>query len=93
MIKEEELEKIVSKYKKLEDQLNVSIKDRGEFILLSKEYSELKPIVEQINIFNKLNKEIADLNQIIENEEHELVEIAKKEIVEAKINLKKVKKT
>ena len=84
MIKEEELEKIVSKYKKLEDQLNVSMKDRDKFILVSKEYSELKPIVEQINIFNELNKEIADLNQIIENEEHELVEIAKKEILEAK---------
>ena len=71
MIKSDELEKIVSKYKKLEDQLNVSIKDRDEFILVSKEYSELKPIVEQINIFNELNKEISDLNQIIENEELE----------------------
>tara|TARA_Y100001970_G_scaffold204445_1_gene248935 strand:+ start:433 stop:1488 length:1056 start_codon:yes stop_codon:yes gene_type:complete len=84
MIKEEELEKIVSKYRKLEDQLNASIKDRDEFILVSKEYSELKPVVEQINIFNELNKEIIDLNQIIENEEHELVDIAKKELIEAK---------
>ena len=84
MIKEEELEKIVSKYMNLEDQLNASIKDRDEFILISKEYSELKPIVEQINIFNELNKEIIDLNQIIENEEHELVDIAKKELIEAK---------
>jgi len=84
MIKGEELEKIVSKYKKLEDQLNASIKDRDEFILVSKEYSELKPIVEQINIFNELTKEIADLNQIIENEDHELVEIAKKELIEVK---------
>ena len=84
MIKEEELEKIVSKYKKLEDRLNASIKDRDDFILVSKEYSELKPIVEQINIFTELNKEIADLNQIIENEEPEIVEIAKKEIIEVK---------
>ena len=84
MIKEEELKKIVSKYRKLEDQLNSSIKDRDKFILVSKEYSELKPIVEQINIFNEFNKEIIDLNQIIENEEHELVDIAKKELIEAK---------
>ena len=84
MIKEEELEKIVSKYKKLEDQLNASIKDRDDFILISKEYSELKPIIEQINIFNKLNKEIEDLSQIIENEGHELVDIAKKELIEVK---------
>ncbi len=84
MIKGEELEKIVSKYKKLEDQLNASIKDRDEFILVSKEYAELKPIVEQIDIFNRLNKEIVDLNQIIENEEHELADIAKKELIEVK---------
>ncbi len=84
MIKEEELEKIVLKYKKLEGQLNASIEDRDEFILVSKEYSELKPIVEQINIFNALNKEIVDLNQIIESEEQELVDIAKKELIEAK---------
>ena len=78
MIKVEELEKIVSKYKKLENQLNASIQDREEYILVSKEYSELKPIVEQINIFNGLSKEITDLNQMIESEEQELVEIAKK---------------
>ena len=75
MIKEEELEKIVSKYKKLEDQLNASIKDRDDFILISKEYSELKPIIQQINIFNKLNKEIEDLSQIIENDPIQMIRI------------------
>ena len=85
MIKGEELEKIVLKYQKLEDQLNESIKDREKYISVSKEYSELKPIVEQINIFNELFKEIADLNQIIENEEKELVDIAKKELIYLKL--------
>ena len=84
MIKGDELEKIVLKYQKLEDQLNESIKDREKYISVSKEYSELKPIVEQINIFNDLFKEIADLNQIIENEEKELVDIAKKELIDNK---------
>ena len=93
MIKVEELEKIVSKYKKLENQLNASIQDREEYIAVSKEYSELKPIVQQINIFNGLSKEITDLNQMIESEEPELVEIAKKELTDTKINLKKVKRT
>ena len=85
MIKSEELEKIVLKYKKLEDQLNANIKDKDEYILASKEYSELKPIIEEINIFNRLTKEIADLNQIIESGEQELVDIAKKELPEIKI--------
>ena len=84
MIKVEELEKIVSKYKKLENQLNASIQDREEYIVVSKEYSELKPIVQQINIFNGLSKEITDLNQMIESEEPELVEIAKKELTDTK---------
>ena len=84
MIKSEELKKIVLKYKKLEDQLNARIEDKNEYILASKEYSELKPIVEEISIFNELTKEIADLNQIIESGEQELVEIAKKELPDVK---------
>ena len=84
MIKSEELKKIVLKYKKLEDQLNARIEDKDEYILASKEYSELKPIVEEISIFNELTKEIADLNQIIESGEQELVEIAKKELPDVK---------
>ena len=84
MIKAEELEKIISKYKKLEDQLNTSIDHREQYILASKEYSELRPIVEQINIFKGLNKEIDDLNQVIESGDQELVDIAKKELSDAK---------
>ena len=84
MIKSEELKKIVLKYKKLEDQLNARIEDKDEYILASKEYSELKPVVEEISIFNELTKEIADLNQIIESGEQELVEIAKKELPDVK---------
>ena len=84
MIKAEELEKIISKYKKLEDQLNTSIDDKEQYILASKEYSELRPIVEQINIFKGLNKEIGDLNQVIESGDQELVDIAKKELSDAK---------
>ena len=84
MIKAEELEKIISKYKKLEDQLNTSIDDKEQYILASKEYSELRPIVEQINIFKGLNKEIDDLNQVIESGDQELVDIAKKELSDAK---------
>ena len=84
MIKAEELEKIILKYKKLEDQLNTSIDDKEQYILASKEYSELRPIVEQINIFKGLNKEIDDLNQVIESGDQELVDIAKKELSDTK---------
>ena len=36
MIKAEELEKIIEKYKELESKLNESIKDQDEFIRVSK---------------------------------------------------------
>ncbi|SVA83812.1 uncharacterized protein METZ01_LOCUS136666 [marine metagenome] len=64
--------------------MNTSIDDKEQYILASKEYSELRPIVEQINIFKGLNKEIDDLNQVIESGDQELVDIAKKELSDAK---------
>ena len=36
MLKAEELEKIIEKYKELESKLNASIKDQEEFIRVSK---------------------------------------------------------
>lgn len=84
MIKTEELEKILIKYKNLEDQLNSSIDDKEKYVLVSKKYSELKPTVEQINIFKKLTKEIYDLTQIIESGDKDLIDIAKLELSEAK---------
>ena len=84
MIKTEELEKILIKYKNLEDQLNSSIDDKEKYVLVSKKYSELKPTVEQINILKKLTKEIYDLTQIIESGDKDLIDIAKLELSEAK---------
>ena len=48
MIKTEELNKFIDRYKLLEDQLNASISDKEEYIKISKEYSDLKPIIESI---------------------------------------------
>ena len=48
MIKIEELNKFIDRYKLLEDQLNASISDKEEYIKISKEYSDLKPIIESI---------------------------------------------
>ena len=95
MIKAEELEKIIEKYKELEIKLNASIKDQEEFIRVSKEYSDLKPIISNINKFNDLNKEIKDLQNLVMGDDDEISQIAKKELQEvqeqfelAKINLK-----
>ena len=77
--------------KKLQDPSHLSQK---EFVSLSKEYSELKPIIEIIDKYNELKKEIADLEGIIKDEDsdHEFKELAKGEFFEKqKISLPKVK--
>ena len=46
MIKTDELNKFIDRYKILEGQLNASISDKEDYIKISKEYSDLKPIIE-----------------------------------------------
>ncbi|MCA4774415.1 PCRF domain-containing protein, partial [Wolbachia endosymbiont of Mansonella perstans] len=77
--------------RKLEDPTNLSQK---EFINLSKEYSELRPIIRIIDEYNTLKGEISDLEEIIKDEdsEHDIKELAKKEFLEKqKVSLPQVK--
>ncbi|KLT23250.1 peptide chain release factor 1 [Wolbachia endosymbiont of Armadillidium vulgare str. wVulC] len=75
----------------LESPTNLSQK---EFISLSKEYSELRPIIKIIDEYNTLKEEISDLEEIMkdENSENDIKELAKEELFEKqKILLPKVK--
>lgn len=77
--------------RKLESPANLSQK---EFINLSKEYSELRPIIKIIDEYSILKEEISDLEEIIkdENSEHDLKELAKEEFFEKqKVLLPKIK--
>ena len=70
MIKTEELNKFIDRYKLLEGQLNASISDKEKYIKISKEYSDLKPIIESIKEYQSIQNEISDLNELInENDE------------------------
>ena len=51
MIKTEELNKFIDRYKLLEDQLNASISDKEEYIKISKEYSDLNEIIKEANSY------------------------------------------
>ena len=54
------LENIIEKFESLEKKINSLNKDDfKEFAKLSKEYSDLKPLVEKINLFFKLILRIA----------------------------------
>ena len=83
MIKTEELNKFIDRYKLLEDQLNASISDKEEYIKISKEYSDLKPIIESIKEYQSIQNEISDLNELINENDEEISSIAKKELQES----------
>ncbi|OEY86837.1 peptide chain release factor 1 [Wolbachia pipientis] len=65
-----------------------------EFINLSKEYSELNPIIKIINEYDALKQEVADLDAIIkdENSESDIKELAREEFLKKqKVVLPQVK--
>ena len=87
MIKREELDKILNKFNSLEQELTTAVNDKEKYISISKEYAEIKPLAEQINIYLSLLKEHEDLNAVLDGNDSDLIEIAKSEISNLKINL------
>ena len=87
MIKRDELDKILNKFNSLEQELTTSVNDKEKYVSISKEYAEIKPLAEQINIYLSLLKENEDLNAVLDGNDSDLIEIAKSEISNLKINL------
>ena len=87
MIKREELDKILNKFNSLEQELTTAVNDKEKYVSISKEYAEIKPLAEQINIYLSLLKEHEDLNIVLDGNDSDLIEIAKSEISNLKINL------
>ena len=87
MIKRDELDKILNKFNSLEQELTTAVNDKEKYVSISKEYAEIKPLAEQINSYLSLLKEHEDLNTVLDGNDSELIEIAKSEISNLKINL------
>ena len=87
MIKRDELDKILNKFNTLEQELTTAVNDKEKYVSISKEYAEIKPLAEQINIYLSLLKEHEDLNIVLDGNDSDLIEIAKSEISNLKINL------
>ncbi len=80
------LENILANFSNLEERLNnVSGEDINEYAKISKEYSDLKPLVEKSKEFIKLHKEMNDTEELIAGSDLEI----KKEAEEEKERLKK----
>ena len=76
----EKLKSILDKSLSLEKKINALDKsDYKEFAKISKEYSDLKPLVEKINLFFKLEKEKYDLSDLLNSEDTELKREAENE--------------
>ena len=74
------LENILDKFKDLEKKINSLNKDDfKEFAKLSKEYSDLKPLVEKINLFLKLTMELNDLDDLLKSDDMQLKNEAERE--------------
>ena len=78
---ENKLNSIVSNFLEIEKKLsNLSEKDFSDYAKLSKEYSNLKPLVEKIKKYKKLNQELKGVDEIIDSNDEDL----KKEALEEK---------
>ena len=87
MINRDELDKILNKFNSLEKELTTAVNDKEKYVSISKEYAEIKPLAEQINIYLALLKEHEDLNAVLDGNDNDLIEIAKSEIGNLKLNL------
>ena len=86
-----QLEGIVRKHSNIEKQLsNQDSLETSKLIELNKEYSDLTPIVEVINLFKKNKKDILNLKTLLKDEDNSIREIAEEEIKEKNEQLKSI---
>ena len=80
---------ILEKFELIENSLNnMNNIDSNELIKLNREYSELRPIVEKIQEYNDLQKDILNLYDLLKDNDLEISKIAETELIEKKIKSK-----
>ena len=76
---------ILEKFKLIENSLNnMNNVDSNELIKLNREYSDLRPIVEKIQEYKDLQKDILNLNELVKDNDLEIIKIAESELIEKK---------
>ncbi len=90
---ENQFKSILEKYNQIEFSLNNTQNyNSNELIKLNREYAELKPVVEKINEFSKVNKDLINLNDLINDNDPEISKMAESELIEKKLIIKKLEK-
>ena len=69
----QKLNDILENFANLEEKLNnLNSDDFSDYAKLSKEYSDLKPLIERINQFFRCEKEVRDLEELLVSEDDEM---------------------
>ncbi len=69
----QKLNDILENFANLEEKLNnLNSNDFSDYAKLSKEYSDLKPLIERINQFFRCEKEVSDLEELLVSEDDEM---------------------
>ena len=86
---ENQFDIIVKKHQNIEKKLsNQNNLDKDKLIKLNKEYSELTPIVNLINQYNSVKKDIENLNSLLDDKDSSIQEMAEDELREKNKNIK-----
>ena len=74
---EKQFENIKNKYNEIENSLNNQTGyDSDKLIKLNKEYAELKPIVNTINIYKKDKRDIDELKKLLDDKDTSIKQIS-----------------
>ena len=85
---ENQFDIIVKKHQNIEKSLsNQDNLNRDKLIKLNKEYSELTPVVESINKYNSVKKDIGNLNTLLNDKDSSIRKMAEDELREKNKNI------
>jgi len=86
---ENQFDIIVKKHQNIEKSLSKQDNlDRDKLIKLNKEYSELTPVVNSINQYNSVKKDIENLNALLNDKDSSIRKMAEEELGEKNKNIK-----
>ena len=87
------LKMILTKYNFLKESLADHRKASSpEFIKISKEYSEIEPMVQVINQYHNIQKNISELKEMIQEDEREMRKMVEEELIESEKQLQIIEK-
>ncbi len=95
MLDEKKLDKILKNYEDIQNQMLTLSGDRNKYAELAIEFSNIEQIAKAINEYRTLQKERADLSEMLisETEDNDVIEMVKHEIDTMEVKLNKAEET